>query len=232
TSNISNTDFMAGKYNFNIPGKPNASIVNLGTITAHSGGFAALVAPSVRNDGTITATLGTVGLAAGNSFTLDMYGDKLITLAVGDSVASTGLDVQAGKPVKTPIANNGKISAKGGVGETPAATARHVVDSVINNKGVIEANRIGKHGGMIVLSAGTAGTKGAGAPKQTIKLSGTISSSAKKKGKGGKVIVTGEDIQVTGANINVSGPGGGGTVLIGGDWAGGKPKMGLVKNPS
>jgi len=48
---------MAGKYNFNIPGLPSASIVNLGSITATSGGFAALVAPGVRNAGTITAML-------------------------------------------------------------------------------------------------------------------------------------------------------------------------------
>ena len=85
TSDISNSDFMAGRYNFNIPGRPDASIINQGTITAHNAGFAALVAPGVRNSGTITATLGTVGLAAGNSFTLDFYGDKLISLAVGDS---------------------------------------------------------------------------------------------------------------------------------------------------
>ena len=86
THDIKNSDFMAGRYNFNISGNPSASIVNQGTITAASGGFAALVAPGVRNTGTITATLGTVGLAAsGNGFTLDMYGDKLITLAVDDT---------------------------------------------------------------------------------------------------------------------------------------------------
>ena len=84
TSDIKNADFMAGRYNFNIPGRPDASIVNMGTITATSGGFAALVAPGVRNSGTITAKLGTVALASGNSFTLDFYGDKLITLGVGD----------------------------------------------------------------------------------------------------------------------------------------------------
>ena len=84
TSDIKNSDFMAGRYNFNIPGRPDASIVNQGRITATSGGFAALVAPGVRNSGTITATLGTVALASGNGFTLDLYGDKLITLAVDD----------------------------------------------------------------------------------------------------------------------------------------------------
>ena len=62
TSDIKNDDFMAGRYLFNTPGRPDASIVNLGTITAQSGGFAALVAPGVRNAGTITAKLGTVGL--------------------------------------------------------------------------------------------------------------------------------------------------------------------------
>ena len=87
TNDIKNSDFMAGRYNFNIPGRPDASIVNLGRITATSGGFAALVAPGVRNSGTITATLGTVALASGNGFTLDLYGDKLITLAVGDQIA-------------------------------------------------------------------------------------------------------------------------------------------------
>jgi len=58
TSDIRNQDFMAGRFNFNIPGRPDASIVNMGTITAASGGFAALVAPGVRNSGTITANLG------------------------------------------------------------------------------------------------------------------------------------------------------------------------------
>jgi filamentous hemagglutinin family protein len=53
TNDIRNADFMAGRYNFNIPGRPDASIVNKGTITATSGGFAALVAPGVRNSGTI-----------------------------------------------------------------------------------------------------------------------------------------------------------------------------------
>ena len=81
TSDIRNEDFMAGRYNFNIPGRPDASIVNMGTITATNGGFAALVAPGVRNSGTITATLGTVALASGNTFTLDFYGDKLVSSA-------------------------------------------------------------------------------------------------------------------------------------------------------
>src|SRR6266516_2437182 len=192
TNDIKNSDFMAGRYNFNIPGRPDASIVNQGRITASSGGFAALVAPGVRNSGTITATLGTVALASGNSFTLDMYGDKLVTLAVNDQIASKVIDVATGRPLKSLVSNEGKIRANGGRVELTAAAARAVVDSVINTSGVIKANSIGRRNGMIVLSAATSASKPADA----------------------------------------SGRAGGGKVLIGGDWGGGKGSMSLVSNPS
>src|SRR5215470_15395876 len=73
TNEIKNADFMARRYTFTVPGNPAASITNQGNITAQSGGFAALVAPGVRNTGTITATLGKVTLASGNTFALDFY---------------------------------------------------------------------------------------------------------------------------------------------------------------
>src|SRR5215467_4883231 len=233
THDIRNRDFMAGRYNFNIPGRPDASIVNQGRITATSGGFAALVAPGVRNSGTITATLGTVALASGNSFTLDLYGDKLITLAVSDHIASKVVDVATGRPLKSLVTNEGKIRANGGRVELSAAAARVVVDSVINTSGVITANSIGHRNGMIVLSAATGASKPAGAPTQTIKISGTLLAAGKKKGtQGGTILVSGEDIKLTNARIDASGRRGGGKVLIGGDWGGGNPKTGLVSNPS
>jgi filamentous hemagglutinin family protein len=233
TNDIRNSDFMAGRYNFNIPGRPDASIVNQGRITATSGGFAALVAPGVRNSGTITATLGTVALASGNSFTLDMYGDKLITLAVNDQIASKVIDVATGRPLKSLVSNEGKIRANGGRVELTAAAARVVVDSVINTSGVIKANSIGHRNGMIVLSAATGGSKPAGAPAQTINISGTLSAAGKKKGtQGGTILVSGEHIKLTSARVDASGRAGGGKVLIGGDWGGGKPNTSLVSNPS
>jgi filamentous hemagglutinin family protein len=235
TNDIRNADFMAGRYNFNIPGRPDASIVNQGRITATSGGFAALVAPGVRNSGTITATLGTVALASGNSFTLDMYGDKLITLAVGDSIASKVIDVATGKPLRSLVSNtkNGTISANGGRVELTAAAARAVVDSVINTRGVIRADSIGHRNGLIVLNAATGGSKPAGAPAQTIKLAGTISAAGRHRGTtGGTVVVSGEHIKLANAKIDASGRRGGGKVLIGGDWGGGHPNTTLISNAS
>ncbi|MGA7488063.1 MAG: filamentous hemagglutinin N-terminal domain-containing protein, partial [Xanthobacteraceae bacterium] len=233
THDIRNSDFMAGRYNFNIPGRPDASIVNQGRITATNGGFAALVAPGVRNSGTITATLGTVALAAGNSFTLDMYGDKLITLAVNDQIAAKVIDVATGKPLKSLVTNDGKVRANGGRVELSAAAARTVVDSVINTTGVIKANSIGRRNGMIVLSAATGASKPAGAPAQTINISGKLSAAGRRKGtKGGTIVVSGEHIKLAAARIDASGRRGGGKVLIGGDWGGGRPDQSLVKNRS
>src|SRR5579863_2652035 len=223
TNNITNADFMAGRYNFTIPGNPNASIVNMGTITAQSSGFAALVAPGVRNTGTITARLGTIALASGNAFTLDMYGDNLITLGLNDSIASQVIDVATGKPLKSLVSNKGKLKANGGTVVLTAVAARKIVDSVINNSGVIEANTIGSHKGMIVLGAAT------GMPNQKVKVSGHLSAAGKRAGtSGGTIRITGGNIKVAHAKIDASGRAGGGTVLIGGDWGGGNPNTSLA----
>jgi filamentous hemagglutinin family protein len=244
TSDIKNEDFMAGRFNFQIPGKPDASIVNMGTITATNGGFAALVAPGVRNSGVITANLGTVALGAGNLFNLDFYGDKLITLGVGDQIAGQVKDVATGQTLKSLVTNEGKLKANGGRVELTAAAARQVVDSVINTLGVIEANSVGTKNGQIVLSAATASSAGGGTrtgagsstsslPPQTVKVSGTLSAAGNRKGtKGGSIIITGENIEVAGATINASGAEGGGKVMIGGDWGGGKPNTALGSNQS
>src|SRR5215467_8809174 len=223
TNDIKNADFMAGRYNFAVPGSPAASITNQGTITAQSGGFAALVAPGVRNSGTITATLGTVALASGNTFTLDFYGDQLIKLAVGDSIATDVKDVATGLTLGSLVKNEGVLKANGGQVTLAAVTARKVIDSVINNTGVIEANSFQSHNGKIVLGAATASTKVAGAPTQAVKVSGSLSVAGKNAQQtGGTVIVTGENIVLSGATIDASGRAGGGKVLIGGDVGGGK----------
>ena len=108
-----------------------------------------------------------------------------------------------------------------------------MVDSVINTSGVIKANSIGHRNGMIVLSAATGASKPAGAPAQTIKISGTLQAAGKRPGTtGGTLVVSGEHIKLECAHVDASGRAGGGKVLIGGDWGGGKPNKSLVANPS
>lgn len=215
THDISNANFMAGNFTFNIPGNPNAYILNQGTITASSGGFAALVAPAVRNEGVIVANLGTVALAgAGKGFVLDLYGDSLIKLYAGDTVSGTVLS--------SVLSNTGTLQANGGKVLLTAATAQKVVDSVINMSGVIEAQSVGMQNGMVVFGAQTASTKASGAPAQTVKISGTVDVSGKNAGEtGGTVQITGELITLQSAFIDASGANGGGKILVGGDYGGG-----------
>ena len=133
-----------------------------------------------------------------------MYGDKLITLAVGDQIASKVIDVSTGQPLKSLVSNEGRIRANGGRVELTAAAARTVVDSVINTSGVITANSIGHRNGMIVLSAATGGSKPAGAPTQTIKISGTLSAAARKGHRGRHHRGERRDIKLAAAKVDAS----------------------------
>lgn len=231
THDITNDDFLAGRYKFGIPGNPKASIVNEGTITIADTGIAALVAPAVRNDGVITARLGKVALASANGFTLDLYGDNLITFSLNDAIASQVIDVATGKPIKSLVKNRGKLSAEGGTVAMTAVTARALVDSVINNSGVVEAQSVGVQNGRIVLGAQTAKSKHSPARTQKVLVSGTLDVSGKSKGEtGGTVQVTGESIALNGASIDAGGDAGGGKVLIGGDTGGGIPNPAVAGN--
>src|SRR4029450_8715501 len=119
----------------------------------------------------------------------------------------------------------------GGGADPTAAAARTVVDSVIKTSGVIKANSIGHRNGMIVLAAATGASKPAGAPTQTVKISGTLSAAGTKKGtEGGTILVTGENIKLASARIDASGRKGGGKVLIGVVWGGGKRTKSLGNN--
>ncbi|MBV8838113.1 MAG: filamentous hemagglutinin N-terminal domain-containing protein, partial [Alphaproteobacteria bacterium] len=208
TSDISNRDFRHRHYNFSIPGQPWASIKaregSAITATAASGGFAALVAPHVRNSGTITAKLGTVALGAGNIFNIDFYGDGLIALHVSEKTAKSLTEESSGKKLDLKVTNDGVLRANGGRVELTAATARGIVDSVINTSGVIEANSIRSRNGQIVLSA------------ETVNVSGTVSAAGRRHDTtGGDIVIAGDKIKVTDARIDASGRIGGGRVLIG-----------------
>ena len=151
-------------------------------------------------------------------------------------------DVATGQTLSALVKNEGILRANGGRVELTAAAARHVVDSVINTSGIIEANSVGMKNGQIVLSAATAdtksGTHGWPAPPveqrcAKVKVSGTLSARGNDNGtKGGKIVITGENIELKSATIDASGRAGGGTVMVGGDWGGGKPNRTGVNNQS
>ena len=213
THNIRNEDFLAGRYNFNIPGKPGAAVINEGTIRIADTGIASFVAPSVANRGVIVAKLGKVALAAANGFTLDFHGDELLSFLVSDEVAKTAFDLE-GNQLTSFVENSGKIQASGGYVLLTAKGAENAIHNVINQSGIIEATSVGQHKGEIILSGGQHGV---------VSNSGKLDASGKDAGEtGGKVQITGQSIDLkAGSLVDASGDQGGGSVLIGGDYLGG-----------
>jgi len=69
THSISNDAFMAGSNSFSRNGST-GTVQNDGTLTAALGGYIAMLAPTVRNQGVVVAKLGTVAMAAGETFNL------------------------------------------------------------------------------------------------------------------------------------------------------------------
>ena len=202
TSDISNDDFMAGRYNFHIPGRPDASIVNMGTITAHErrlrrAGRAGR-AQLRHHHGAISARRA----RRRQYFTLDFYGDKLITLGVGDQIAGQVKDVATGQTLD--VAGHQRRQAEGERRTRRAhrGAARTVVDSVINTSGVIEANSVGTRQGKIVLGAvGHQGRRPAAADRQGVRQARV----RKHERQGRQDPVTGENIVLKGATIDASG---------------------------
>ena len=208
TANISDKDFLAGNYKFNQAStKANAAIVNEGTISIKDSGLAALVAPSVRNSGVIEAKLGRVALAGAKTVTVDFQGDGLLSFDATSTVGELPKDA-SGKPVSALVSNTGVIRADGGTVLMTARAVKGVIDNVVNTDGIISAQSVGMQNGKIVLSGGDAGT---------VKIAGKVDATGVGAGQqGGKVVVTGEHVDVTrSAAIDVSGAAGGGEIALG-----------------
>jgi len=237
TADIRNEDFMKGNYLFDKPGQAGASIINAGNISVRDSGFAALVAPTVRNDGIIAAKLGKIALASAESFKLDLYGDDLIAFTTPEKVVDT-LHTVNGVPLG--VENTGQIKAEGGAVLLTAKQLDGVVSSVVNNSGLVSAASAEMVGGKIVfkgegsvdvVNTGTADAssvqKDGGSVRMTgdAKVSSTGTIAATGGNKGGSVTLTGNEVALTGkAKIDASGNTGGGTVLVGGNARGKGPE--------
>ena len=130
TLNLSNQDFLAGRYNFTA-GIRAGSIENQGTITTPMGGQVYLIAPDIKNSGIINSPKGDVILAAGHSVQLVDSANPFIAVTVSapeNSVVNLGQI----------IADSGRIGIYGGL---------------ISQKGLVKADSAVSEGGKIFLKA-------------------------------------------------------------------------------
>lgn len=203
TLNVSDADFLAGRFRF--VGTSPTSVSNAGTLTAQDGGTIALLGGTVSNTGTVSARLGTVALGAGSDITVDFAGDGLTTLQINQGVAHAL------------VGNAGTLAADGGTVVMSAQTATALAGTVLNQQGVVRANSVAERDGHIFLDGGSNGV--------TL-VSGTLDATGGAGLTGGRIDVTGHDVALlSGANVDASGDAGGGTVRFGGGAAGADPTI-------
>jgi len=176
TMNIRNEDFLAGNYRFFRDGAT-GSVINRGNLT---GGYLALLAPEVRNEGVILARMGTAALAGGDAVTLGITGENRVDIRVDKAT------------INTLIENRHLIQVDGGRVVLSAQSVADLLGEVVNSGG-IEANSLVADGGSVRLAA-----------SHTINHSGTISANAGTNGRGGEVIVI-ADLANPASRTDVSG---------------------------
>ena len=176
TLNITDNDFLNGKYTFNNAKGLSSSITNLGDITAKKGGYVVLISPTITNKGNISSKLGKAYLASGDKVTLTFANDNLIGFNIDKETANAL------------IKNTGKISANGGEAILSAKSAGDLLKTVINNKGIIEAQTIENRDGKIYLLGGK--------ENNAISVGGTLDASAPNGGDGGFIETSAAKVKV------------------------------------
>ncbi len=173
TLSMSNVDFMNGNHVFTGSG---GSVVNQGTLNAAPGGYLALLAPEVRNEGVMTASLGAALLAAGNKVTLNLDNGSLL----GYSIDQGAINALA--------ENKQLIQADGGQVLLSAKAMDSLTTATVNNTGVIEAKTIQNKAGRILLM----GDMQTG----TANVGGTLDASAPNGGDGGFIETSAAHVKV------------------------------------
>jgi len=181
-STADNVTFDGDKATFQDLGDGEININTGAEITVAEGGLAAFVAPTVKNAGVINAKLGKVAFAAGESVTVDLYGDGLFEVEVEGELADAYLE------------NTGEINANGGQVQMTALAAKDIADNIINLDGVVDVSSATQTGGKIILSGGNKGN---------VHVAGKADASGTD---GGSIDVTGQNITIADtAQLNADG---------------------------
>ena len=170
TTGKANADeFMAGKASFNRGGST-GSVVNEGQLKAAAGGYIALLAPEVRNQGVVVAQAGTVALASGEAITLNFN-------HAGTGLAGITTTPQA---IAALVENRSAVLAEGGQIILSAHALASLQGAVVKNSGQLSATSLTTQGGKIVLMG------------DSIELTGTSQIQASGATGGGTVLVGGD----------------------------------------
>ncbi|MBL9096913.1 MAG: filamentous hemagglutinin N-terminal domain-containing protein [Alphaproteobacteria bacterium] len=183
TADISDENFLAGRYNFNIAGNPGAKISNAGSIVVKPQGVVAIVAPTVENTGLISAKLGRIGVGAGSTFILDIQGENLVGFPISAEVAQHLIGPD-GELVDTQVL-------------VPARAARALVEDMMKPSGYTIATDAQQTADGVRFTGATNGSwlSVQNATGGSVALGGTLDVSG---ARAGSVAVTGDTVMATG----------------------------------
>ena len=140
TMNITNVDFMAGKYAF--VGTPSdGKIINRASLIARNEGTVALLGKNVVNEGVIVARKGAAVLAAGEAVSLDFNGDGKVSV------------IPTRAAMEQAVTNKGLVEADGGLVFMSAATGDALTRSAVNQEGIVRAASLDGKAGAIRMTA-------------------------------------------------------------------------------
>jgi filamentous hemagglutinin family protein len=210
TLDIADADFAAGRMKFtrNLSGT-NGSVLNQGRISAKAGGYVALLAPEVINEGVISAQLGTVALAAGDAVTLQLAGSSLLGVKVDPAT------------IDALVENRQLVQAEGGQVILSAGAAQRLREqAVAANSADSGATALVSEGGtMRLVSAGgriEAGGGQVGIEGSIVDLSGQVLAGGRASGGAGGQIAVQADYIGQGGLLDVSATAGaGGRITLG-----------------
>ncbi|MGA4854080.1 filamentous hemagglutinin N-terminal domain-containing protein [Acinetobacter haemolyticus] len=175
TLNLSNSDFNNNLFNFNNTNN-NKTVENRGKITVPTGGTVALIAPSIKQTGTIKAPQGNVLLAAGGDITLNLNNGSLL-----------GYTINQGK-AQALINSGGLIQADGGKVILTAKGVNELSNAVVNSIGVIQAQTVNNVNGVIELSSDLS--------SGVVNVGGVLDASAPNGGDGGQIKTSGSSVNI------------------------------------
>ncbi len=204
TQAISDADFLSGKATFT-RNDATGKVINKGTLKASLGGYIALLAPEVVNEGVVIAKMGAAVMASGDQITLNFNkAGSLLGVVTSEST------------IKTLIDNKNAVIAPGGLIILSAGAAQTLQSAVVKVSGSLIASSMKSEGGKIILhgsditttstskinangATGGGSVSISGSQSVTIEPGTSINASSTSTGNGGAVSIS------SGAHLLVAG---------------------------
>ena len=219
TLDIADADFTAGRMKFSRRGG-SGSIINQGQITSANGGYVAMLAPQVVNEGVISARLGTVALAAGDAVTLDLQGSELLGVKVDPaSIAALVenrelIQAEGGRVLMSAGAAQRlrQAAVAGSAGADSLVQDGNGVMRLVSNSGQAKASSATIEGGNVAL-AGLTKASTIEVSADSLSQSGVLDASS--TATGGRISVSaGQVLQTASARLTADGATAGGSIRL------------------